>query len=39
MNVLRRCGRYTQWNTAQPLKKQNNAICKNMDGTRDSYAK
>ena len=28
---------YTQWNTTQPYKEQNNAICSNMDGTRDSH--
>ena len=36
MTGLRRCGIYTQWNTIQPQKEQNNAICSNMDGTRDS---
>ena len=35
MNALRRCGTYTQQNTTQPQKEQNNAICSNMDGTRD----
>ena len=34
---LGRCGIYTQWTTTQPLKKNNNAICSNMDGTRDSH--
>ena len=35
---LRRCGIYTQWNTVLRHKKQQkNAICSNMDGTRDSY--
>ena len=28
---------YTQWNTTQPQKKQNNAICSIMDGIRDSH--
>ena len=36
---LRRCGKYTQWNTIQPQKEQNNAICSNMDGTRDTHTK
>ena len=26
---------YTQWNTTQPLKNGNNAICPNIDGPRD----
>ena len=40
MNGLRRSGIYTQWNTTQPLKReQNNDICNNMDGTRDSHTK
>ena len=39
MNGLKRCGTYTQWNTTQPLKRKNNAICSNMDGTRDSHTK
>ena len=37
MNGLRRCGVYTQWNTTQPQK--NNAICSNMDGTKDCHTK
>ena len=33
-----RCGIHTQWNTTQPQKKRwHNAICSNMDGTRDSH--
>ena len=36
MTGLGRCGIYTQWNTTPP-QQQNNAICSNMDGTRDSY--
>ena len=28
---------YTQWNTTQPWKEQNNVICSNRDGTRDSH--
>ena len=37
---LRRYGVSIQWNTTQPLKKnKNNAICSNMDRTRDSPAK
>ena len=39
MNGLRRCGTYIQWNTTQPIKEQNNAICSNMNTTRDSHAK
>ena len=39
MNGLRRCGIYTQWNTTQPLKGQNNAIYSYMDAGRDSYTK
>ena len=27
------------WNTTQPQNEQNNAICSNMDGTRDSHTK
>ena len=30
---------YTQWNSIQPQKEQNNAICSNMGGTRYSYTK
>ena len=38
MNGLRRSGTYTQWSITHPLKKeQNNAICRNRDGTRDSH--
>ena len=36
MNGLRRCGTYVQWNATNPWK---NAICSNMDGTRDSHIK
>ena len=36
---LRRSGIYTQWNTTQYQKEQNNAIYINMDGTRDSHTK
>jgi len=35
---LGRCGIYTQWNTIQPWKEQNNAICSSMDGTRNSHS-
>ena len=28
-----------QWSTSQSKKEQNNAICSNMDGTRDSRTK
>ena len=28
---------YTHWSITQPLKEQNNAICHNMDGPRDSH--
>ena len=38
-NVLRRWGTHTQWNTNQPSKEQNNAICSNMDGPRGYYTK
>ena len=37
MNGLRRCGTYTQWNTTHPEKEQNNAICRNMDVTREYH--
>ena len=37
MNGLRRRGTYIQWNNAQPQKEQDNAICNNMDGTRNYY--
>ena len=36
VNRLRRCGTYIQWNISHK-KVQNNAICSNMDGSRDSY--
>jgi len=39
MNGLRRCGIFTQLNTTQPEKEQNNAIYSNIDGTRDSHTK
>ena len=39
MNRLRRYGTYTQWNTTQSQQEQNNAICSNMDATRDSHSK
>ena len=39
MNGLRSCGTYTQWNITRALKRINNAICSNMDGTRDSHTK
>ena len=29
--------RHLQWNTAQPLKEWNNAICSNIDGPRDYH--
>ena len=38
-NGLRRGGTYIQWNSPCHKKEQNNAICNNMDGTRDSHAK
>jgi len=34
---LGRHGIYTQWITTQPYKRTNDAICSNMDGTRDSH--
>ena len=34
MNGLRRCGTYVQWNISH--KRQTNAICRNMDGSRVS---
>ena len=34
-----RCGAYTQWNTTEPQKEQNDDICSNMDRTRDSQTK
>ena len=37
MNGLRGYSPYIQWNTTQPRKEQNNAICSNMDETRDSH--
>jgi len=30
---------YTQWNITQPSKRMNNAICSNMDGSRDDHTK
>ena len=39
MNGLRKCGSFTQQNTTQPQKEKHNAICSNMDGTRDSPTK
>ena len=30
---------YIQWNTTQPQKEWNNAICSNMDGPRDYHTK
>ena len=36
---IQKCGTYTQWNTIQPQEEQNNVICSNMDGTRDSHTK
>ena len=30
---------YIQWNTTQPLERQNNAICSNMDATGDFHTK
>ena len=30
-------GVYTQWNTTQPQKEQNNAICSSMDEPRDYH--
>ena len=40
MNGLGRCGTYIQWKITKSLKKtQNNAICNNMDTTRDSHTK
>ena len=38
MNGLRRCGVYTQGILHSHKKEQNNAICSNMDGTRDSLS-
>ena len=37
MNGLRGCSTYIPWNTTQPWKGQNDAICSNMDGTRDAH--
>ena len=31
------CGMYMQWNTTQPLKEWNNAICGNIDVPRDCH--
>ena len=39
MSGLRRSGTYTQWTNTQPQEKKNEAICRNMDGNRDSYTK
>ena len=40
MNGLRRCGIYIyQWILLSHKKEQNNAICSNMGGNRDSYTK
>ena len=39
MTGWRRCGTYIQWNITQPWKEQNNAICSNMDGSRDFHIK
>ena len=36
MNGLR-SSTYTQWNTIQPWGEKTNAICSNMDATRDSH--
>ena len=38
MNGLR-YGIYTQWNTTQPQKEQNNLICSKMNGTKDSHTR
>ena len=38
MNGFRRYGIYKQWHTAQQWKRKN-AICSNIDGTRDSHTK
>ena len=32
-------GVYTQWNTTQSQKEQNNAICSSMDEPRDNHTK
>ena len=39
MNGLRRCGIYIHDGILLSHKKQNNAICSNMDGTRDSHTR
>ena len=40
MNGLRRCSTYTQGNTLSHKKKTgNNALCSNMDETKDSHTK
>ena len=40
MNGLKkRCGTYIQWNTTQPSKEWNNAICSHIDGPKDYYTK
>ena len=33
----KKSGICTQWNTTPPQKEPNNAICRNMDATRDSH--
>ena len=35
----RKSGTCIQWNTTQPQKRTNNAICNNMEATRDSHTK
>ena len=37
MNGERRYSTYIQWNTTQPQKEWNIAICSNMDGSRDYH--
>ena len=39
MNGWRRYSTYIQCNTTQLLKEWNNAICSNMNATRDYYTK
>ena len=39
MNELRRCGTYIQMEYYSAIKRQNNAICSNTFGTRDSHIK
>ena len=36
---LKKMWQVTQWNITQPLKRQTNAICSNMYGSRDSHTK